>query len=209
MFDLLTRGGPVTWLLLVASIVAMSTFLERFFHLHRAQLPADDFLKGLFNVLRAGNTLEAVHICDEAPGPVARLARAAILRREAGAAAVERAMEEAGAAEIPRLERRIALLATIGQIATLLGLLGTALGLMDALEELQGKAPFAQTGDLAGGLWQALICTAAGLAVAIFCQAGYNLLISRVAGILLEMERGAAEMSAFFAANRGPEAPSS
>jgi len=186
-------GGIVMVAILILSLVGLSIFLERLFHYHRAQIRTDDFLRGIFNVLRAGNRLEAVTLCEETPGPVAKLVHAALLHLDDGPEMIDKAIKDAGLLEIPRLERRLPLLASIGALAPMLGLLGTILGLLKGLEILSVKAPLIHSGDLAGGLWEALLTTAFGLGVAIPAYAGYNLLLARVDSLLLYMEQAARE----------------
>src|ERR1022692_1101757 len=127
----LANGGPMIWLILIAGAVALAVFIERVLHCHRAQINSAEFLNGVRNVLKRDNVVEAIAICDATPGPVARLVKVAILNRERGREAVREALEDAGAWEVPRLEQKLNLLATIAQIALLLGLHGTVLGFMD------------------------------------------------------------------------------
>jgi biopolymer transport protein ExbB len=122
------------------------------------------------------------------------LVKTAILNREHGRERVRESLEEAGLAEVPRLEEKLNLLATIAQLAPLLGLLGTVLGFIQTFMRMQEAGPYAHVGLLASGVWQALICAAAGLAVAIPAHAGYNYLVSRVNSIVLDMERAATEI---------------
>ena len=103
-------------------------------------------------------------------------------------------MEEAGLLEVPRLEDKLNLLATIAQIAPLMGLLGTVMKFMQMFRDLQLAGPFATPNELAGGIWGSLICMAAGLAVAIPTYAGYNYLINRVNSIVLDMEKASTEI---------------
>src|SRR6476469_11212405 len=191
---LLTKGGPMIYLIIVASAVALSVFVERVLHFHRAQINSMEFLNGVRNVLKRDNLVEALSICDATPGPVARLVKVAILNRERGREGVRESLEEAGVVEIPPLEDKLNLLATIAQIAPLMGLLGTVLGFMHIFSELQAAGTFANIRSLSGGIWEGLICTATGLAVAIPCYAGYNYLVSRVNAIVLDMEKAAGEI---------------
>jgi biopolymer transport protein ExbB len=138
--------------------------------------------------------VEAISICDATPGPVARLVKVAILNRDYGRERVREALEEAGLAEVPRLEEKLNLLATIAQLAPLLGLLGTVLGFIQTFMRMEAAGLYAQVPQLSTGIWQALICAAAGLAVAIPAHAGYNYLVSRVNSIVLDMERAATEI---------------
>jgi biopolymer transport protein ExbB len=88
-------------------------------------------------------------------------------------------------------------LATLARITPMVGLFGTVLGLMDILLAAQRNAPLVQTADLTGGLWAALTATALSLVIAILAYAGYNLLVSRIESILLDMERSASALLNF------------
>ena len=191
---LLANGGPMLWVIFLAGAIGIVVFLERFFHCHRAQINSTEFLNGVRTVLKRNNVVEAVSICDATPGPVARLVKTAILNREFGRERVRESLEEAGLAEVPRLEHKLNLLATIAQLAPLLGLLGTVIGFIRVFMQLQEAGLYAHVGLLSQGIWQALICSAAGLAVAIPTHAGYNYLVSRVNSIVLDMERAATEI---------------
>src|SRR3989454_7346352 len=191
---LLAHGGPMMWLLLLVSGVAMAVFIERLLHYHRAQINSSEFINGVRTVLRRENVVEAISICDATPGPVARLVKAAILNREKGREQVREALEEAGLLEVPRLEEKLNLLATIAQISPIIGLLGTVVGFIHIFSVLQEQGLNAHPTLLAGGVWQALICTAFGLAIAIPSYAGYNYLVSRVNSIVLDMEKASTEI---------------
>jgi biopolymer transport protein ExbB len=198
-----SQGGPMMWIILLASAVAVVVFIERVLHFHRAQINSVEFLNGVRNVLKRDNVVEAVSICDATPGPVARLVKVAILNRDKGRDGVREALEEAGLIEVPPLEDKLNLLATIAQIAPLMGLLGTVLGFIQIFTALQTKATIPTMQDLSGGVWQALICTAAGLALAIPAYAAYNYLVSRVNAIVLDMEKAATEITNILADTLG------
>ncbi len=197
MQNVIGYGGPIVWVLLVCALFAALVFLERLFNLHRAQIAADDFLKGVYNILNRDNLVEAATICEEAPGPVARLALAAVLHHDDTLDNIGRAIEDAGLEEIPRMERGLGWLATLARITPLIGLLGTVLGMMEMLLAASRNAPLVQSADLTGGLWTALSATALSLVIAILAYAGYNLLVSRVESILLDMERSASALMNF------------
>lgn len=192
--QLLANGGPMLWVILLAGAVGIAVFVQRLLHCHRAQINSAQFLNGVRTVLKRDNVVEALSICDATPGPVARLVKAAIMNRDQGRERIREALEEAGLAEVPRLEEKLNLLATIAQIAPLLGLLGTVVGFIKVFTKLQEAGLYAHVGQLSEGIWQALICTAAGLAVAIPMHAGYNYLVSRINKIVLDMERAATEI---------------
>lgn len=197
MLNLMGNGGWVIWLLLACGLLAALVFIERMFNLHRAQIAADDFLKGIYTILNRDNTVEAATICEETPGPVARLALAAVLHHDDTPENIGRAIEDAGLEEIPRMERGLGWLATLARITPLIGLLGTVQGMMEMLLAANRNAPLVQSADLTGGLWSALSATALSLAIAILAYAGYNLVVSRVESILLDMERSASALMNF------------
>jgi biopolymer transport protein ExbB len=188
------NGGPVIWLILAAAAIAAAVFVERALFCHRSQINSIEFLNGVRTVVKRGNVVEAISICDATPGPVARLVKAAILQRDHGRERVREAVEEAGLTEVPRLEEKLNLLATIAQIAPLLGLFGTIVGFISVFSQIETRGLYAHIELLSHGIWQSLICAAAGIAVAIPAHAGYNYLVSRVNKIVLDMERAASEI---------------
>ena len=189
-----TEGRYVVWLILFTGATAIVVFVQRFLHYHRAQINSTEFLNGVRNVLKRDNVVEAISICHATPGPGARLVKTAILNRAHGRERVREAIEEAGLVEVPRLEEKLSLLATIAQLAPLLGLFGTVLGFIQIFQQTQEAGLYAHAGLLSRGVWQALICSATGLAVAIPSHAAYNYLVSRVNSIVLDMERAATEI---------------
>lgn len=192
--ELLFHGGIVMWLLFLAAAVATTVFIERLLHYHREQINSLDFLNGVRTVLKRDNVVEAISICDATAGPVPRLVKAAILSRDRGREHIREVLTQAGLVEVPRLEEKLGLLGTIAQIAPVMGLLGSVLGLMDVFHVLQTQGVSSPPGTLAGGVWKALVCSGAGLAVSIPAYAGYNYLVSRVRSIVLDMEKASAEI---------------
>src|SRR5262249_38681597 len=151
------------WLIMLAAAIALATFIERALYCHRAQINSAEFLNGVRTVLKRDNVVEAIAICDATPSPVARIVKTAILNRDRGRDRVREAVEEAGLTEVPRLEEKLNLLATIAQIAPLLGLLGTIIGFMDIFGQIREAGLYAHIEQLAHGIWESLICAATGI----------------------------------------------
>jgi biopolymer transport protein ExbB len=191
---LITHGGPMIWLLFIASSVAVAVVVERLLFYHRVQINSMEFLAGIRNVLRRDNVVEALSICEATPGPVARLVQVAIKNRDKGRDGVREALEDAGLLEVPQLEDKLSLLATIAQLSPLLGLLGSVLGFIKIFSALQQAGAHAHLEQLSGGIWEALLSTALGLALAIPCYAAHNYLVKRVDEIVLDMERAATDI---------------
>ena len=204
MPDFLFKYGPMFLVILFAGAAAIAVFIERVLHYHRAQINSAEFLNGVRTVLKRDNVVEALSICDATPGPVARLVKTAVLSRDHGRDRVRESLEEAGLAEVPRLEERLSLMATIAQLAPLLGLLGTLLGFIKVFGKMEHAGLMANVSMLSGGVWEALVCAAAGLAVAIPTHAGYNYLVNRVNEIVLDMERAATEIVNIVSDSPGP-----
>ncbi len=177
----------------LCSVIAVAVFLERIFHFRRAQIDTEKFMGGMRNLLKRKSYIEALSICEETPGPVAAVVKAGILKHERSKEQIKEAMENTSRYEIPRLEKNLVILATIAQISPLIGLLGTVTGMIKAFMTIQAKAGFVNPGDLAQGIWEALITTAAGLVVAIPAFVAYNYLVNRVNYFVLDMEKTAAE----------------
>ena len=200
MREFLNQGGPVLWVILGLGAAAFVTFVERGFHVHRARIMADDFVSGILNILRRKNVEEALTICEETPGPVARLVKTAVLHRESEREFLESAVNEAGLSEIARLESRAGVIATVGHIAPLFGLLGTVIGLMTLLGEVEGT--HWQARRVAEGLRAALITTGAGLTVAVLCYASYNLVVAKIEALVVDMERASSSVLAFLTSSK-------
>jgi biopolymer transport protein ExbB len=202
MWELMVRGGWIMWPIMGCSIAAAVLFLERVFHLHRAQIKSDDFLNGIYTIVNRGNMAEAVSICDQTPGPVAHMVRTALLHSDEQPEELKQTINKAGLGEVPRLEKNLGGLLTIAQVTPLLGLMGTIIGLIRIFVVMEQNAPLAEIGDLSAGIWQALTTTAVGISVSIPAFAAYNFLLSRVETITLNMEYAAEEIYRFLVYDR-------
>ena len=196
-------GGPVFWVIMVLGVIALGVFLERSLHLHRARIDETDFLQGIFNTIRRGNVAEAITLCEETPGPVARLISTAIKRRQSTRQQLMDELDQAGRAEISRMERRLSVLSLIAQVTPLLGLLGTILGILASLISMKAATPFINTGSVTDGLITGAITTAAGLMVSIPCFVGFNVLVVKIDRLVLDMRHVCSEALYFFENAKG------
>lgn len=201
MFEILSQGGPLVFLLLGCSLLAVGIFLERFFLFHRANLDVQDLMQGLSNLLHKKNFAEALHVCAGTPGPVARVVHAALVQQEAPREELKQIVQEAGQLEVPKLERYLGALLAIAYIAPLIGLLGTVLGLIQTFIPVTANG-FAASSDLAKGIYRSLVTSAAGLAVAIPSYILYSYLAAALQSLLHDMERGGIEIVNLITATR-------
>jgi len=182
------------WPIMACSVVALAITIERFFSLRRASINTREFMDTMRTILRQNRIQEAIQVCDETEGPVARIMKAGLLKHNRPKEDIREAIEDAGHLEIPRLERYMSGLATSANIAPLLGLLGTVAGMIKAFAQIQHKQGQVNPSDLAEGISNALVTTAAGLTVAIPALVAYNYLVSRVDNMVLEMEISSSEL---------------
>ena len=197
VLQLLLKGGPITGVIALLGVVAAFLICERYLHLHRAQINVAEFLRGIINVCRRGNALEAISLCDDTPGPVAQIVRAALLHGDRSEAERLQAIHEASLAEIPRLEKHLRLLISVAHLAPLLGLLGTVIGMITLFQQMEQSPGFYDVRMMAGSIWQALLSTAAGLCVAAPAYGFYNHFHGMIEDLLVDMEKAASEILHF------------
>ena len=198
-------GGPVFWLLAAMGVAATVIFLVRLLGLRRAHIDYVDFIHGVGNLLSGGKADEALTLCDDTAVPVARVVAAAIRHRTDSARALRESIDTAGRVEVGRIARRCAALAIIAQTAPLLGLFGTFVGGIHAVNALNGAALVARA-DLLSGLMEALMAAAAGLLVGIPAQVMYSVLRVRFERLVVELEAAASEVLVLLTAQRGTAA---
>jgi len=168
MLSLIKKGGPVMFPLGIASVLALALGLERFISLGKEKVLPTGFLEGLgraWNMDSTGHTAEKY--CDESPGSCGHIFKAGIQWRNEGYQAVSKAIEDAGSKEADKMKRSLRPLSVIAGVCPLLGLLGTVYGMIDAFQKTADSGGAAKTADLANGIYQALVSTAAGLTIAI------------------------------------------
>ena len=195
--DLIHRGGPVMIPIVMCSIFSLTLILERLYYFFALHLGTDieRRFEQLREVVDSHRWKDAQALCETWKGPVARVVIAGIAAHEGTPQEIDEAMEEAAHSELPAIEQHLRWLSTLAQVATLLGLLGTVTGLVRAFQVIQTKSSSGNPvnpGDLAGGVWEALITTVAGLIVAIPTILAYNYLGSRVGEVQFQMEKAAA-----------------
>ena len=193
-YELIARGGVLMWPILLCSIVALTIIIERFLALRRADVDTREFMDTMRQVLRQDRIQEALEQCDESKAPIARIIKAGLLKHNRSRDDIREAIEDAARFEVPRLERYLSGLATCATIAPMLGLLGTVQGMIKCFAQIQNARGQVSPADLAEGIGNALVATAAGLVVAIPALIVYNYFVTRVQGMVIGMEAGSSEL---------------
>ena len=195
-------GSAVFWILAAMGLAAIVVYFGRLFDLRRSQIDYQDFLKGVINVLDAGNVNEALAVCEDTGVPVSNVIATAIRNRGASEAVLRDAVNSHGRAEAARLDRRLAALAIIAQVAPLVGLFGTVIGFVRTvmfvnMQELVSRA------ELLDASMDALLCTAMGLVVAIIVTVIYGSLRVRLERTVVELETAASQIVGYLSDRTG------
>ena len=185
--ELFEQGGFVMIPLLICSIVAASVTIERIIVLALHRSPYNRFVAELENQLSQAGASATLDWLKSVTHPLSQIARSNLkhagLQRELREEIVNREASE----QIATLERRINWLSIIGTLAPMIGLLGTVIGLVEAFYQIEQQGAQVQPGDLASGIWQALLTTVFGLIVALPTLAVYHFLDNRIAATTLRM----------------------
>ena len=202
---MIVTQGPVFWVLVLLAVVAVFVYFARMIELRRAQIDYQDFLKGVINVLGSGGAEEALSICEDTLAPVAQVVATAIQHRNGSERILRESVDSKGRAEIGRLDRRLATLAIIAQIAPAVGLLGTVIGFIKTVLAVNAQVLVSRA-DLLNGTMEALVSAALGLAVAIPVTVMYGSLRVRLDRTVIELEAAASQIVGYLSSVREKEA---
>ncbi|MFH1144177.1 MAG: MotA/TolQ/ExbB proton channel family protein [Candidatus Eisenbacteria bacterium] len=193
--SLLVKGGILMIPIAICSIVSLAIIIERFVQIAKARRENEAFLEAIQGRIRKGSLENAITICKENPqAPLAGIFLAGLVHIQIGEVRTQQAILEAGEREAARLERNIGGLVTIVGGAPLLGFLGTVLGMIEAFQRIQALGGNVDATVLAGGIWEALLTTAAGLTVAAPTFFAHNYIVSRVHSEIQKMEDRSREL---------------
>lgn len=186
----LGEGGFLMIPLLFCSLFAHAIILERLYNLRNEKLMPTRFISRIYKVLENGNPDMALSLCESRPGPLTNILKTGIINRDLGQKELETIIEFASKPERKQLEKYLRTLEVIGQVAVLMGLLGTVLGLLICFTAVfkSGSRP-ETTMRIASGVSVALLTTVAGLAVAIPSMIAHSYFISKVDSMLNDMNR--------------------
>ncbi len=173
LYDMVMNGGPLMYPIALCSVIALAYIVERSIRLRGGRLGSSRFDRDLISAVESGGASQGARVCSDQKHPRARILEAGLKRNGASVLEVEKAVEDAGAREVRRLSANLKPLVVVAAIAPLLGLLGTVWGMIQAFSNIALRDAIGKPELLAAGISQALITTAAGLAVAIPTQAAY------------------------------------
>ena len=180
MFDMVLNGGPLMIPIALCSVVSIAYIVERSIRLREGQLGSKGYGRRILSALEESGPVNALEACERESRPLGRILGAGLHRFSRPVLERTKALEDAGAREVKRLNANLKPLVVVALISPLLGLLGTVWGMIEAFSNIALEEGLGKPELLASGISQALITTAAGLSVAIPTQAAYYWLRGRV-----------------------------
>ena len=193
LLDVLVLGGWVMIPLVLLSILTIYLLVERLITIRRASSNPEAITDRVRNYVRNGDVEGAITYCSKKDVPITRILKQGLERLGRPISEIQDAVQAAGKHETYELEKRTNLLASIAGIAPMLGFFGTVVGMIKAFQEIQNLQGNVNPSVLAGGIWEALVTTAAGLLVGILALFSYNFLIGRIRRLTNDMERSATD----------------
>lgn len=191
---LIEQGGPLVWVLLGLAFIGAVCIVERMFFFHRARINVGDLLVGISHHVRRKAFAEASHEAARAPGPVARVAHATLLRYYLNRSELREVAREAGQLEVPRIEKNIRAILGAALLAPLVGMLGTLLGMVEIFQRVSEHGGVTGPAELSGGAFTALITSVVGLTTAIPLYLFYLYFLGRAKRLVHRLERTGIEM---------------
>ena len=197
LLSLITAGGTAGTVIIVVLIillfVAFYIYFERLMAINKSSKIDDNFMLQIKDNVANGRIDAAKMLCAKENSPVARLTEKGISRIGSPLEDINQAIENAGKLEVYKLEKNVSILATIAGAAPMIGFLGTVIGMVLAFRQLAEAGGSADMGNLAGGIYTAMITTVAGLIVGIIAYIGYNHLVVKTDKVVHQMEANAVD----------------
>ena len=181
------RSSFTLAILLLCSVISITFSLERWWFFRSIRINADHFLDALRKLLEGSKHAEALKLCEVTPGPVAAVARVAVLNRAKSKSEVAALLNASQIEERVKLEKFLGILGTMGNTAPFVGLFGTVVGIIKAFHDLALSGSGGPS-VVAAGIAEALVATAAGLAVAIPSVVFYNYFMKKLKDLVAAME---------------------
>ena len=191
----IAHWNVVLVVIFLCSLFGATIFLERLSYLRKTEIDTASFIITLRQAIEEGNIAFAIQTCEHNPSAVANIVKAGLSRHEKSREQIEGAMEMRSLIEISKMEKNARILSIIAHIAPLIGLLGTVLGFIKAFAQMRmSHLVEISSSQIGEAMEYALVTTAAGLVIAIPAVVGYNYLVNRIEGMIVEIQATAAEV---------------
>jgi biopolymer transport protein ExbB len=197
ILDFFMKGGWLMVPMLLLSILALYAIIERLITLNKRAKVSQKWINNLYNHILTGKIEEAKLLCEQNHTAIAHVIQAGLENLPYGLTNMEKSMEMAGQNEVHHLERNLSFLAAIAAVAPMLGFLGTVLGMIEAFRSMAQTTTAVTPQLLAGGIYEAMITTAAGLVVGILADLGYRYILTQVDKTAFQLEQAGSQLIEF------------
>jgi len=192
ILDMLIKGGPVMIPIALCSIISIYIMIERYFSIKKKFKINANFMSSIKDNVVNGNIAAALNLCRSNPTPVARMVEKGLIRIGKPLKDIEASMENVGNLEISKAEKNLGILGVIAGIAPMLGFIGTIMGVITIFHSIAATDNFSIS-IVAGGLYQKMITSLAGLVVGVVAYSGYHLLMMMVDRLTFRIEAAVIE----------------
>ena len=193
LWSMFNMGGPLMWVLLALSILAIYLIGRKWWMIKNASKIDPHFMQDIRDYMNEGKTKSAITLCGKYDNPVARMVETGIHRLGRPMSDIQNAIENCGNVEVARLEKGLPLLASIAGGAPMIGFLGTVLGMVKAFFNMSKAGNNIDITLLSDGIYTAMLTTVGGLIVGIIAYFGYNWLTSQISDLVYKMESSTLE----------------
>lgn len=193
LWKMMLKGGWIMIPLVIMSIIAIYLFIERFLTIRKASKEESNFMNNIRDFVHNGRLDSAMALCKNNESPLARMIEKGLIRIGKPLGDINAAIENVGRLEVSRLEKGIALIATIAGAAPMIGFLGTVTGMVRAFYDMSKAGNKIDIQLLSSGIYEAMVTTIAGLIVGITAYICYNILVARIENVVFQLEARATE----------------
>lgn len=202
LLDHFNEGGWAMYLILFWLMLGMGFAIERATYLFKSRIDAAQFVSTLQKCILAGDVGRAIKVCSASQAPLGRIVKAGLLKVNRPDEEVQSAMDEEALKELPLLEHRTAFLGLFANLAMLCGLFGTVVGLINSFAAVAGADAASKATALAGGIAEAMNCTAFGLLSAVLCLLCFGLLNAATQGMIEDINAASVQVLNLVVSNR-------
>lgn len=193
LLDLSVKGGWIMLVLAIFSVVSLYIFIERYITINKASKNDDSFMNTIRTYMIDGNLNEAKTICQREATPISRMIGKGLSRIGKPLNDIQTAIENVGSQEVAKLEKGLPFLSTIAGVATMLGFLGTVVGMIQAFWDMANAGNNIDIQLLSTGIYQAMVTTVGGLVVGIMAYFFYNILVAKIDKVVNLLEAKSTE----------------
>ncbi len=195
LWDMALNGGWIMLVLLLMLALAIYIAVERYLALRQAVNESEDdlFMNNIREYIHKGDVEGARALSKQTNSPLARMIDKGLSRLGRPLSDIQTAIENEGKLEVARLEKRVSLVATVASLGPMIGFLGTVTGMVTCFQDMAHAGNNIEINTLATGMYQAMVTTIGGLIVGIICYFLYNVLVTRINKVVLDIEVRASE----------------